>query len=52
MSIATEQKVERLLKRVDDLELEVSELRGLVQQTLEKVTAPTKDPNATRPTKR
>lgn len=31
MSIATEQKVERLLKRVDDLEMEVSEVRQRVK---------------------
>lgn len=35
MSIATEQKIETLWKRVDDLECEVTELRGLLRQALD-----------------
>lgn len=45
MSIATEQKVEELLKRVADLECAVSELRNLVERL-------TKEAHGARPNKR
>lgn len=48
MSIATEQKVERLLKRMDALEMEFSELRALLQQYVDNqklASTPPKDSN-------
>lgn len=50
MSIATEQKVEHLLKRLDELEMDVAELRQIVEAKI--ASTPKDHQNGARPNKR